>query len=73
MTGPSLAGVWDRKAGTLKSFSRYSPVLTSANIVWNDKNLDDWIADPQHLVRVADSAFGQNLMSGCGHEADVAK
>jgi len=50
MTGPSLAGVWDRKAGTLKSFSRYSPALTSANIVWNDKTLDEWIADPQHVV-----------------------
>ena len=50
MTGPSLAGLWDRKAGTLKSFSRYSPALTSANIIWNDKTLDEWIADPQHVV-----------------------
>src|SRR3954451_4231741 len=50
MTGPSLAGVWDRKAGSLQSFSRYSPALTSANIIWNDKTLDEWIADPQHVV-----------------------
>ena len=50
MIGPSLAGVWDRKAGALKSFSRNSPALTSANIVWNDKTLDEWIADPQHLI-----------------------
>jgi cytochrome c len=50
MTGPSLAGVWDRKAGTLESFSRYSPALQSANIVWNDKTLDQWITDPQHVV-----------------------
>jgi cytochrome c len=50
MTGPSLAGVWDRKAGTLESFRRYSPALTSAKIVWNDKTLDEWIADPQHVV-----------------------
>ena len=50
MTGPSLAGLWNRKAGTLASFSRYSPALKSANIVWNDKTLDDWINDPQHLV-----------------------
>jgi cytochrome c len=32
------------------SFSRYSPALKSANIGWNDKTLDDWITDPQHLV-----------------------
>ena len=50
MTGPSLAGLWNRKAGTLASFSRYSPALKSANIVWNDRTLDDWITDPQHLL-----------------------
>jgi cytochrome c len=50
MTGPSLAGVWNRKAGSLASFTRYSLAVQSANIVWNDKTLDDWIADPQHLV-----------------------
>jgi len=50
MTGPSLAGLWNRKAGSLASFSRYSPALQSANIVWNDKTLDEWINDPQHLV-----------------------
>ena len=50
MTGPSLAGLWNRKAGSVASFSRYSPALKSANIVWNDKTLDDWITDPQHLV-----------------------
>lgn len=50
MTGPSLAGLWGRKAGTLPSFDRYSPALKSANLIWNDKTLDEWIADPQHLV-----------------------
>jgi cytochrome c len=50
MTGPSLAGIWDRKAGTVESFHRYSPALKSANIVWNDKTLDEWIVDPQHVV-----------------------
>ena len=50
MTGPSLAGVWNRKAGSLASFSRYSPALKSASIVWNDKTLDEWIIDPQHVV-----------------------
>jgi cytochrome c2 len=50
MTGPSLAGAWNRKAGSLASFTRYSLALQSANIVWNDKTLDDWITDPQHLV-----------------------
>lgn len=50
MTGPSLADVWSRKAGTLPSFTRYSPALKSSGVVWNDKTLDEWITDPQHLV-----------------------
>ena len=50
MTGPSLAGLWNRKAGTLASFSRYSPAMKSASIEWNDKTLDEWIADPQHVI-----------------------
>ena len=50
MTGPSLADLWGRKAGKLTSFSRYSSALSSADFEWNDKTLDDWINDPQHLV-----------------------
>ena len=34
----------------MESFSRYSAALKSANIVWNDKTLDEWIADPRHVV-----------------------
>jgi len=50
MTGPSLANLWDRKAGSLPSFDRYSSALKSSNIVWNDKTLDEWIENPQHLL-----------------------
>ena len=50
MTGPSLANLWDRKAGSLPEFERFSDALKSSGIVWNDKTLDQWIADPQHLV-----------------------
>jgi cytochrome c len=57
MTGPSLADVWNRKAGSLASFDRYSEALKSANIVWNDKTLDEWIKDPQHVVPGSQMAF----------------
>jgi cytochrome c len=50
MTGPSLTDLWGRKAGSLPSFNRYSPAIKSASIVWNDKTLDEWIEDPQHLI-----------------------
>jgi cytochrome c len=57
MTGPSLADVWGRKAGSVASFSRYSSALKSANIEWNDKTLDEWIKDPQHLVPLNEMTF----------------
>jgi cytochrome c len=50
MTGPSLAELWNRKAGSLASFPRYSPALKSSSVVWNDKTLDEWIKDSQHVV-----------------------
>lgn len=50
MTGPSLAGLWNRKAGSLRSFTRYSSALQSSNIVWNDRTLDEWVTDPRHLI-----------------------
>jgi cytochrome c len=50
MTGPSLSGLWNRKAGSLASFPRYSSALKSSGIVWDDKTLDDWLEDPQHVV-----------------------
>lgn len=41
----------------LISFSRYSPALKSANVEWNDKTLDEWIADPQHVEPGNQMAF----------------
>ncbi len=50
MTGPSLAEVWNRKAGSVPSFPRYSPALKSSGIVWDDSTLDAWLKDPQQLI-----------------------
>ena len=57
MTGPSLADLWNRKAGGLASFPRFSSALKSSDVVWNDKTLDDWINDPQHLIPGNDMTF----------------
>jgi len=49
-TGPSLANIFGKKAGTIESFSRYSEALKNSAIVWNDKTLDSWMRDPQSLI-----------------------
>jgi len=51
LTGPSLSGLFGRKAGGLESFSRYSDAMKSSGVVWDDKTLDAYLADPQHVIR----------------------
>jgi cytochrome c len=50
MTGPSLAGVFGRKAGALSSFQRYSPALKSSSVVWDEGTLDAWLAEPDAFI-----------------------
>jgi cytochrome c len=50
MTGPSLAGLWDRKAGTAAGFPRYSEALKSSGVSWNAETLDAWLADPSTFI-----------------------
>lgn len=69
MTGPSLAGLWGRKAGTLPSFDRYSDALKSSGIVWNDDTLDRWITDPEHMV--PDNAMPFEGIKDSGARSDL--
>jgi cytochrome c len=50
MTGPSLAHIWGRKAGTVEGFQRYSDALKHANVSWNEATLDKWLADPERFI-----------------------
>jgi cytochrome c len=50
MTGPSLAGIWNRKAGSLPSFPRYSDVMKSSGVVWDDKTLDEYLKNPSEYA-----------------------
>ena len=50
MTGPSLAGFWGRKAGTLQSFERYSPALKASVVVWEAASLDRWLKAPAEFI-----------------------
>ena len=50
MTGPSLAGVWGRKAGALESFERYSPALKASVVTWDAATLDEWLKAPSRFI-----------------------
>jgi cytochrome c len=47
--GPSLHGIFTRKAGEIADF-RYSPAIKRSSIVWTPEMLDKFITDPQALV-----------------------
>jgi len=47
--GPSLHGVFSRKAGELADF-RYSPAMKRSGVTWTADTLDKYIADPQAFI-----------------------
>src|SRR5205823_8812915 len=69
MTGPTLAGLWDRKAGSLPSFERYSDALKSSGIIWDDGSLDGWLTDPDRMV--PDNEMPFDGIKNAGDRADL--
>ena len=57
MTGPSLANVFGKKAGTVEGFRRYSDALRHAGVVWNEQTLDRWLKNPSEYIPRNDMAF----------------
>jgi cytochrome c len=47
--GPSLHGIFTRKAGEIADF-RYSPAIRRSGITWTPETLDKFISDPQAMV-----------------------
>jgi len=47
--GPSLHGVFGRKAGEIADF-RYSPAIKRSGITWTPDTLDAFIKEPQAMV-----------------------
>ena len=50
MTGPSLAAIWDHKAGTVPGFARYSDALRRSGVTWDAATLDRWLRDPARFI-----------------------
>jgi cytochrome c2 len=66
--GPSLYGVFGRRAGELDDF-RYSPALKKSGITWTPKSLDAYIADPQKAVPANRMPYAG--MTNGGERADL--
>jgi cytochrome c len=55
--GPSLKGVVGRKAASLEGY-RYSGPMRRANLVWDEANLRQYLADPQARIPGNRMPFG---------------
>lgn len=55
--GPNLHGLFGRKAGTAPGFAFSEPMINS-QIVWTDKTLADYCADPRNVVLGTSMVFG---------------
>ncbi len=49
-TGPTLIGIWNRQAGSVEAYERYSPALRASKVVWNAQTLDKWLKDPHGYI-----------------------
>ena len=47
--GPKISGVLNRPAGSVEGF-RYSRAMKNSRIIWDEKSLDVYLAEPQKLV-----------------------
>lgn len=48
-TGPRHCGLFGRRAGSIRGFA-YSEAMKRSNIVWNEKTLDRFLANPDKTV-----------------------
>jgi cytochrome c len=48
--GPSLHGIFGRKAGTAEGYATYSEAMKAASVIWSEETLDAFLADAQGVV-----------------------
>lgn len=62
--GPSLNGVFGRKAGSVADFSGYSEAMKQSGITWSSDKVDAYITQPKKIV-----AGGKMKYDGLGDAA----
>lgn len=66
--GPTTKGVYSRKAGSLGGFA-FSRAMRNSGVVWDEKSLDAYLADPQKAIPGNTMPFGG--MSDAKQRAEV--
>ena len=66
--GPSLHGLFSRKAADLADF-RYSPAMKRSGVIWTPETLDKYLADPQGFIPANRMPYAG--LSNAGDRADL--
>ena len=67
-TGPRHCGLFGRRAGSVKGFA-YSAAMKRSKMVWNEKTLDRFLANP--LLAVPGTAMGYAGVTDRKERADL--
>lgn len=65
--GPSLHGIFGRKAATAEGFPRYSAAMKGSGIVWDEKTMSEFLKNPRSYVKGTGMVF-----LGLKKPADIA-
>jgi cytochrome c len=48
--GPTLKGVFGRKAGTAEGFKKYSKAMKGADVVWDEDKIKEYVTKPKKFI-----------------------
>jgi cytochrome c len=73
--GPTLAGLFGRKAGSVEGFKRYSKAMANSKVIWYEETLSEFLKDPRKLIPENKMEFSLGGMvprvSSAQHRADL--
>ena len=49
-TGPTLAGLFGRKAGSVEGFKHYSKAMVNSELVWEEETLSKFLKNPKKYI-----------------------
>ena len=72
--GPSLAGIFGQRAGTVEGFDRYSEAMIDSGVIWNEESLDAFLKAPKKFIpgnSMLMASYYDFEVGSAQHRADV--
>ncbi len=73
--GPTLAGLFGRKAGSAEGYKRYSEAMANSKVIWDEETLSEFLKNPRNLIPENKMEFEPGglvpRVSSAQHRADL--